>query len=156
MKKSQAERFQAAKHQKEIAGSVWNANYDGTIMERVLTAVHAALWKASSAKQTESSSVGPWRWVFPYLGGLWFQGLGQVGSPKAALQQGRHQSPSAMLNKLASWLGHTQVPHFSQVSLLMSPPHCAHCTWLKPLLLLPASIFHLQARLQPSLQFSPP
>lgn len=156
MKKSQAERFQAAKHQKEIAGSVWNANYDGTIMERVLTAVHAALWKASSAKQTESSSVGAWRWVFPYLGALWFQGLGQVESPKAALQQRRHQSPSAMLNKLASWLGHTQVPHFSQVSLLMSPPHCVHCTWLEPLLLFPASIFHLQARLQPSLQFSPP
>ena len=37
MKKSPAEHFQAAKYQKEITGSVWNANYYGNNNENSST-----------------------------------------------------------------------------------------------------------------------
>lgn len=51
-KKSQAEHFQAAKHQKEITDNVWNANYDGNNNENGPKAVLTVLWKASGPKQT--------------------------------------------------------------------------------------------------------
>lgn len=79
-------------------------------METVLTAVHTALWKASSAWQTESSCAGAFDRGFPFLGALRFRGLSQVGSPKAAPQKGYPPVLFYHANYLASSLEHTPGP----------------------------------------------
>ena len=92
-KKSQAEHFQAAKHQKEITGNVWNANYDGNNNENGPKSVPTVLWKASSPKQTgvlqHSGVLGggtflTWKLCDPRCGGQ---------EPQGSRESASHVSP---------------------------------------------------------------
>lgn len=128
----------------------------GTIMETVRTAVHTALWKASSAWQTESSCAG----TFDTGAFLTWEPYGSRAFLmwevlKLLPRKNTHQSPSAVL---ITWLllwSTAPVPRLPRGSLLMCPPHCVHRTWLEPSLSPspPSIFFNLQARLQPSLSY---
>lgn len=98
MKKSQAEHFQDAKHQKEITGNVWNANYDGNSNETSLNlSPHCALESLNSyADRSPPVLRCSWQWGLPYLEAVWFQGRGSgMRSPKVAPKSSCPISPFA-------------------------------------------------------------